>query len=149
MAGSRSSPAPAADWAAPTRCCSRAEGAAVVVNDRGRRMTVPGTGRGLSPPSPSQRSRRSEARLSLNSDDIADCDAAKHLIDSTIEAFGDVDILVNNAGILRDRLMVNMTEGEWDEVISVHLRGHFCPTRHAAAYWREEHKAGRGGRATS
>ncbi len=61
-----------------------------------------------------------------------------------IEAYGGVDILVNNAGILRDRLVVNMTESEWDDVIRVHLRGHFCPTRHVAAYWRDEHKAGRG-----
>jgi NAD(P)-dependent dehydrogenase (short-subunit alcohol dehydrogenase family) len=79
-----------------------------------------------------------------NGDDIADFEAAKHLIDSTVEVFGDVDIVVNNAGILRDRLVVNMSEAEWDDVIRVHLRGHFCPTRHAAAYWREEHKAGRG-----
>ena len=62
---------------------------------------------------------------------------------TAIDAFGDVDILVNNAGILRDRLVVNMTEQEWDDVIRVHLRGHFCPTRHVAAYWRDEHKAGR------
>jgi len=79
-----------------------------------------------------------------NRDDIADWEGAKRLVDSTVEQFGDVDILVNNAGILRDRLVVNMTEGEWDDVIRVHLRGHFCPTRHVAAYWREEHKADRG-----
>ena len=65
------------------------------------------------------------------------------LVETAIEAFGGVDILVNNAGILRDRLVVNMTEAEWDDVIRVHLRGHFCPTRHVAAYWRDEHKAGR------
>ena len=57
-----------------------------------------------------------------------------------------LDILVNNAGILRDRVLVNMTEHEWDDVIAVHLKGHFAPTRWAAAYWREEHKAGRGRR---
>ena len=59
-----------------------------------------------------------------------------------IEEFGRLDILVNNAGILRDRMIVNMTEDEWDAVIAVHLKGHFAPTRHAAAYWRERSKAG-------
>ena len=67
----------------------------------------------------------------------------QELVEAAIEAYGGVDILVNNAGILRDRLVVNMTESEWDDVIRVHLRGHFCPTHHVAAYWRDEHKAGR------
>jgi NAD(P)-dependent dehydrogenase (short-subunit alcohol dehydrogenase family) len=64
------------------------------------------------------------------------------MVNSAIEHFGDLDILVNNAGILRDRVVVNMTEDEWDAVIAVHLKGHFAPTRWAAAYWREQHKAG-------
>ncbi|MFM8382595.1 MAG: SDR family NAD(P)-dependent oxidoreductase, partial [Actinomycetota bacterium] len=64
------------------------------------------------------------------------------LVQSAIDAFGDLDILVNNAGILRDRVLVNMSEAEWDAVIAVHLKGHFAPTRHAAAYWREQAKAG-------
>ena len=72
--------------------------------------------------------------------------APSGLVNSAIEAFGDLDILVNNAGILRDRVIVNMTEAEWDAVIAVHLKGHFAPSRWAAAYWREEHKAGRGKR---
>jgi NAD(P)-dependent dehydrogenase (short-subunit alcohol dehydrogenase family) len=59
-----------------------------------------------------------------------------------IDEYGRLDILVNNAGILRDRMLVNMTEDEWDAVIAVHLKGHFAPTRHAAAYWREQSKAG-------
>ena len=67
---------------------------------------------------------------------------AKQNINSAIEAFGDLHVLVNNAGILRDRVLVNMTEDEWDAVIAVHLKGHFAPTRWAAAYWREQHKAG-------
>jgi NAD(P)-dependent dehydrogenase (short-subunit alcohol dehydrogenase family) len=75
--------------------------------------------------------------------DAADWEGARTIVDAAIAAYGDVDILVNNAGIIRDRLVVNMTEGEWDEVIRVHLRGHFCPTHHVAAYWRDEHKAGR------
>jgi NAD(P)-dependent dehydrogenase (short-subunit alcohol dehydrogenase family) len=75
--------------------------------------------------------------------DVSDWAGAQQLVDATIDAYGGVDILVNNAGILRDRLVVNMTEREWDDVIRVHLRGHFCPTHHVAAYWRDEHKAGR------
>jgi NAD(P)-dependent dehydrogenase (short-subunit alcohol dehydrogenase family) len=77
------------------------------------------------------------------SSDAADWEGARALVETAIEAYGGVDVLVNNAGILRDRLIVNMTESEWDEVIRVHLRGHFCPTHHVAAYWRDEHKAGR------
>ena len=64
------------------------------------------------------------------------------MVAQAIDAFGRLDILVNNAGILRDRMLVNMTEDEWDAVIAVHLKGHFAPTRHAAAYWRERSKAG-------
>ena len=66
---------------------------------------------------------------------------AKHMIDEALGKWGRVDVLVNNAGILRDRMLVNMSEEDWDSVIEVHLRGHFCPTRHAAAYWREQVKA--------
>jgi NAD(P)-dependent dehydrogenase (short-subunit alcohol dehydrogenase family) len=75
--------------------------------------------------------------------DVSDWAGAQQLVDAALDAYGGVDILVNNAGILRDRLVVNMTEREWDDVIRVHLRGHFCPTHHVAAYWRDEHKAGR------
>jgi NAD(P)-dependent dehydrogenase (short-subunit alcohol dehydrogenase family) len=64
------------------------------------------------------------------------------MINQAVETFGDLDILVNNAGILRDRVLVNMTEAEWDAVVAVHMKGHFAPTRWAAAYWREQHKAG-------
>ncbi len=78
----------------------------------------------------------------VNGDDVADWRGAQGLINSAIEAFGDLDILVNNAGILRDRMLTNMSEQEWDAVISVHLKGHFAPTRWAAAYWRERSKAG-------
>lgn len=121
------------------------EGASVVVNDTGGPQDGSGDGgEGLTPAeSVAAEITASGGRAVANGDDIADFDAAKRLIDSTVEVFGDVDIVVNNAGILRDRLVVNMSEAEWDDVIRVHLRGHFCPTRHAAAYWREEHKAGR------
>jgi NAD(P)-dependent dehydrogenase (short-subunit alcohol dehydrogenase family) len=75
-------------------------------------------------------------------ENVADFAGAKRLIDGAVAAFGRLDILVNNAGILRDRMLVNMEEHEWDAVIEVHLKGHFAPTRHAAAYWRERSKAG-------
>jgi NAD(P)-dependent dehydrogenase (short-subunit alcohol dehydrogenase family) len=77
-----------------------------------------------------------------NGDNVADWEGAQRLVNSAIEAFGDLHVLVNNAGILRDRVLINMTEAEWDAVIAVHLKGHFAPTRWAAAYWREQTKAG-------
>jgi len=78
-----------------------------------------------------------------NADDVADWAGAKRMIDAAVDAFGGLDVLVNNAGILRDRTLVNMEEEDWDAVIRVHLRGTFAPSRHAAAYWRSESKAGR------
>jgi NAD(P)-dependent dehydrogenase (short-subunit alcohol dehydrogenase family) len=77
-----------------------------------------------------------------NGDDVADFAAAGHLVTEAVQTFGRLDILVNNAGILRDRMLVNMDEGEWDAVVHVHLKGHFAPTHHAAAHWRELAKAG-------
>ncbi len=79
----------------------------------------------------------------VNGDNVADWAGAERMVRQAIDAFGDLHVLVNNAGILRDRVIVNMTEAEWDAVINVHLKGHFCPTRHAAAYWREQTKAGK------
>jgi NAD(P)-dependent dehydrogenase (short-subunit alcohol dehydrogenase family) len=78
-----------------------------------------------------------------SNDDIADWTAAGRLIETALEVFGQLDVLVNNAGFLRDRMLVNLSEDEWDEVVRVHLKGHFAPMRHAAAYWRAEAKAGR------
>ena len=77
-----------------------------------------------------------------NHDDVTDWDGSKRLIDTAIEAFGDVHVLVNNAGILRDRMLVNMSEQEWDSVVHVHLKGHFAPLRWAGAHWRQQAKAG-------
>jgi NAD(P)-dependent dehydrogenase (short-subunit alcohol dehydrogenase family) len=77
-----------------------------------------------------------------NFEDVSDWQGAERMIQAAVDAFGGLDVLVNNAGILRDRMLVNMTEQEWDDVIKVHLKGHFCPTRAAAAYWRDRSKAG-------
>jgi NAD(P)-dependent dehydrogenase (short-subunit alcohol dehydrogenase family) len=78
-----------------------------------------------------------------NRDDIADWDGAARLVDTALTTFGRLDVLVNNAGFVRDRMLVNLSESEWDDVVRVHLKGHFAPLRHAAAHWRAEHKAGR------
>ena len=77
-----------------------------------------------------------------NTDDISDWDGAGRLVQQTIDTYGGLDTLVNNAGILRDRMFVNMTVEEWDAVVRVHLRGTFCPTKHAVTYWREQSKSG-------
>jgi NAD(P)-dependent dehydrogenase (short-subunit alcohol dehydrogenase family) len=77
-----------------------------------------------------------------NSDDITDWEGGKRLIEAAINAFGNLHVLVNNAGILRDRVLVNMSEEDWDSVIKVHLKGHFVPLRHAAAFWRQQTKDG-------
>ncbi|MEN9804275.1 MAG: hypothetical protein RIS41_1122 [Actinomycetota bacterium] len=118
-----------------------AEGAKVVVNDLGGAND--GSGSDVTPAEQTVADIRAMGGEAIvNTDNVADWDGAKHMIDQAVETFGDVDILVNNAGILRDRVLVNMTEAEWDAVIAVHLKGHFAPTRHAAAYWREQSKNG-------
>jgi NAD(P)-dependent dehydrogenase (short-subunit alcohol dehydrogenase family) len=76
-----------------------------------------------------------------NADDISDWQGAERLIRQAVQAFGALDVLVNNAGILRDRMLVNMAEAEWDAVIKVHLKGTFAPSHFAAAYWRDRSKA--------
>ncbi len=116
-------------------------GAKVVVNDLGGSLAGEGTD---SSPAQSVVNEIVAAggEAVANYDDVSDFAAAEHMVQRAIERYGALDILVNNAGILRDRMLVNMTEGEWDAVIAVHLKGHFGPTRHAAAYWRERSKAG-------
>jgi NAD(P)-dependent dehydrogenase (short-subunit alcohol dehydrogenase family) len=122
-----------------------AEGARVVVNDLGGAND--GEGSDATPAEEVAAEIRAQGGQAIpNGDDVADWEGAQNLVNSAIGEFGELDILVNNAGILRDRVIVNMTEDEWDAVIKVHLKGHFAPTRWAAAYWREEHKAGRGRR---
>jgi NAD(P)-dependent dehydrogenase (short-subunit alcohol dehydrogenase family) len=122
-----------------------AEGARVVVNDLGG--DPDGTGADTSPAQlVVDEITGAGGSAVANYDDVADWEGARRLIEQAVETFGDLHILVNNAGILRDRMLVNMSVEEWDAVIRVHLRGHFCPTRWAASHWREQSKAGREGR---
>jgi NAD(P)-dependent dehydrogenase (short-subunit alcohol dehydrogenase family) len=118
-----------------------AAGARVVVNDIGTSREGEGSSAG-----PAQQVvdeiGAAGGDAVANTDDIADWEGAGRLVRFTVDSFGGLDVLVNNAGFLRDRMLANMSVDEWDAVIRVHLRGHFCPLRHAAAYWREQAKAG-------
>jgi NAD(P)-dependent dehydrogenase (short-subunit alcohol dehydrogenase family) len=118
------------------------QGARVVVNDLG--ATPDGTGSSDGPAGEVVEAIRAMGGEAVaNGDDVSDWDGAGRLIATALDAFGRLDVLVNNAGILRDRMFVNMSVDEWDTVVRVVLRGHFCPARHAAAHWRDEAKAGR------
>ena len=118
------------------------EGAKVVVNDLGG--NIDGTGDDRAPAQQVvDEIKAAGGEAVANVDNVADFDGAKRLIQTAVDTFGELHVLVNNAGILRDRVLVNMTEQEWDAVIHVHLKGHFCPTHHAAVYWREQSKAGK------
>ncbi|MFP5253431.1 MAG: SDR family oxidoreductase [Actinomycetes bacterium] len=118
------------------------QGAKVVVNDLG----TSGAGEGAS-------SAPAEEVVALikelggeavaNADDVADFEGARRMVSQAVETFGALDVLVNNAGFLRDRMLVNTSEEEWDAVVRVHLKGHFAPIRHAASYWCDEAKARR------
>ncbi|MEA5367550.1 SDR family oxidoreductase [Amycolatopsis sp., V23-08] len=119
-----------------------AEGARVVVNDLGAALDGRGGEAG-----PAQQVvdeiRAAGGEAVANTDDVASWDGAASLVRAALDAFGGLDVLVNNAGFLRDRMLVNLAEDEWDAVVRVHLKGHFAPLRHAAEYWRGEAKAGR------
>jgi len=118
-----------------------AEGAKVVVNDLG--ATLEGEGTDLSPAAEVvEEIRAGGGEAVVNGDDVSDWDGAGRLVAQAIDELGGLDTVVCNAGIVRDRMFVNMSVDEWDAVIRVHLRGVFCPLRHAAAYWRDESKAG-------
>jgi len=118
-----------------------AEGARVVVNDIGTSREGEGSSE-----APAQRVVDEIAAAGgeavANTDDVADWDGAGRLVATALEVFGRLDVLVNNAGFLRDRMLANMSVDEWDAVIRVHLRGHFCTLRQAAGHWRDEAKAG-------
>lgn len=118
-----------------------AEGAKVVVNDIGA-----GLDGSLAGESPAEQVvaeiKAAGGEAVVNGDDVADWAGAENLVRTAIDSFGALDILVNNAGFLRDKMLVSMSEEDWDNVIRVHLKGHFATLRHAAAYWRAESKAG-------
>jgi NAD(P)-dependent dehydrogenase (short-subunit alcohol dehydrogenase family) len=116
-------------------------GAKVLVNDLGGSRD--GTGNDVGPAQAVVDEIKGMGGEALaNTDDISDFAGAERLIRTAVDTFGGLDVLINNAGILRDRMLTNMSEEEWDAVIKVHLKGTFAPTRHAAAYWRERAKAG-------
>jgi NAD(P)-dependent dehydrogenase (short-subunit alcohol dehydrogenase family) len=117
------------------------QGAKVVVNDLGAASDGSGSTGG-----PAEEValaiRATGGHAVANADDVADWGGAERLVAAAVETFGRLDVLVNNAGFTRDRMVVGASEEEWDAVIRVHLKGHFAPTRHAAAYWRERAKRG-------
>lgn len=116
-------------------------GAKIVVNDLGG--SAAGEGSDQTPAqSVADEVKALGGEATANYDNVADFQGAENMVKQAIGDFGRLDILINNAGILRDRMFVNMSEEEWDAVIAVHLKGHFAPSRHAAAYWREQSKAG-------
>jgi len=118
-----------------------AHGAKVVVNDLGGARD--GTGASLGPAEEVVKEIvASGGEAIANGDDVSDFAGAAHMIQDAIAKFGKLDVLINNAGILRDRMLINMTEAEWDAVIKVHLKGTFGPAHHAAAHWRELVKQG-------
>jgi NAD(P)-dependent dehydrogenase (short-subunit alcohol dehydrogenase family) len=117
------------------------EGARVVVNDLGG--SPDGTGANRAPAQEVVNEIIAAGGEAVaNYDDVADWEGAQRLITQAVDTFGDLHVLVNNAGVLRDRTLANMSEDEWDVIMRVHLRGHFCPTRWAATYWRDRAKAG-------
>jgi NAD(P)-dependent dehydrogenase (short-subunit alcohol dehydrogenase family) len=118
-----------------------AEGAKVVVNDFGGALD--GSTTTASPAEEVVAEIKAMGGEAVaNHDNVADWEGGARLIQGAVDSFGDLHVLVNNAGILRDRVLVNLSEDDWDSVINVHLKGHFVPTRHAATYWREQAKAG-------
>jgi len=117
------------------------EGAKVVVNDLGGEWD--GTGQDNRPAQQVvDEIKAAGGEAAANYDNVASWEGARNLVTQAIDEFGQLNILVNNAGILRDKMSFNMDESDWDSVIEVHLKGHFAPTRFAAAYWREQSKSG-------
>ena len=115
------------------------EGAKVLVNDLGGEWD--GTGADSRPAQQVvDEIAAAGGEAAANYDDVADWAGSKKMIDEAVDRWGSLDILVNNAGILRDKMIFNMDEADWDAVIRVHLKGHFAPTRHACAYWRQKSK---------
>ena len=116
-----------------------AEGAAVVVNDLGG--GTDGSGQDLSPARAVVDEIHAAGGIAApNTDDVSDWEGARRLVEQAVDEFGRLDVLINNAGILRDRMLVNLSEDEWDAVMRVNAKGHAAPLRHAGAYWREQAK---------
>ena len=117
------------------------QGAKVVVNDLG--VTADGSDASKGPADEVVEEIRAMGGEALaNGADVADWEATRALVAETVDTFGGLDVVVNNAGFLRDRMFVSAEEDEWDAVVRVHLKGHFCTARHAAGYWRNQSKAG-------
>jgi NAD(P)-dependent dehydrogenase (short-subunit alcohol dehydrogenase family) len=117
------------------------QGAKVVVNDVG--AEIDGSGGSNGPAGEVVEAIRAMGGEAVaNGADVADWAQAEGLVAAAIDAFGRLDVLVNNAGFLRDRMLANCSEEEWDAVMRVHLKGHFAPSRHAVAHWRDRAKAG-------
>jgi NAD(P)-dependent dehydrogenase (short-subunit alcohol dehydrogenase family) len=117
------------------------QGASVVVNDLG--ASLDGQGHSSDPAEEVAEEIRSlGAQVVVDGHDVADWDGARQMIETAVEQFGRLDVVVNNAGFVRDRMFVNASEDEWDAVVRVHLKGHFCVSRWAGAYWRDRAKAG-------
>jgi NAD(P)-dependent dehydrogenase (short-subunit alcohol dehydrogenase family) len=118
-----------------------AHGARVIVNDLG--VSVEGSGSDKAPAEQVvDEIKAAGGEAAPNFDDCSTWEGAERLVQQALDAWGHLDILVNNAGILRDKILWNMAEEDWDAVIRVHLKGTFCPTRHAVGHWRALHKAG-------
>jgi len=117
------------------------QGAKVVVNDLG--AEIDGSGGSTGPAGEVVAEIRAAGGEAIaNGADIADWDEAGAMVQQAIDEFGVIDVLVNNAGFLRDRMLANTSEDEWDAVMRVHLKGHFAPARHAVSHWRDRTKAG-------
>ena len=116
-------------------------GAKVVVNDLGAHFDGTGASTGPAQEVVSE-IKKNGGEAVANGDSVSDFKGAQKIIQCAIDTFGKLNVLVNNAGILRDRMIFNMSEDDWDSVIAVHLKGTFNCTRHACVYWREQHKAG-------
>ena len=117
------------------------QGARVVVNDIGVKLDGSGASRGPAEEVVAE-IRALGGEAVANGDDVGDWEGGRRLVAAAIDAFGGLDVVVNNAGFVRDRMFVSTSEEEWDAVVRVHLKGHFCTSRHACAYWRDRAKGG-------
>ncbi|HMC40140.1 MAG TPA: SDR family oxidoreductase [Acidimicrobiales bacterium] len=117
------------------------QGASVVVNDLGASLDGQGASSGPAD-EVADEIRALGGEVVVDGHDVADWDGARQIVQTAIDRFGGVDVVVNNAGFVRDRMFANAAEDEWDAVVRVHLKGHFCVARWAAAYWRDRAKVG-------